>query len=74
MAKRITTVESLKKLISSEDGNMFIRWSRGFAMDSKQGSSRDYQNGSTHNGLSASQINKYWADDEVLFCEKNHTL
>ena len=70
MAKRITSIESLKKIIASEDGNMFIRWSRGFAMDSKQGSSRDYQNGSTHNGLSASQINKYWADDEVWMAKR----
>ena len=70
MAKRITTVEALKKLISSENDNMFIRWSRGFAMDSKQGSSRDYQNGSTHNGLSASLVNKYWAEDDVWMAER----
>ena len=70
MAKRITTIKALKKLIASEQGNMFIRWSRGFAMDSKQGSSRDYQNGSNHNGLSASQVNKFWSDDEVWMAKR----
>ena len=70
MAKRITTIEALKKIIASEQGNMFIRWSRGFAMDSKQGISFDYANGLSHNGLSASQVNKYWADDAMWMAER----
>lgn len=70
MAKRITTIEALKKLIASEQGNMFIRWSRGFAMDSKQGVSRDHQSGSVHSGLSAVEVNSDWATDDVWMAKR----
>ena len=61
MAKRINTIKALKNLISDDSKTLYVRWSRGFRFDSKQGESRDYQNGGTHIGLSAVEVNIYWA-------------
>lgn len=49
--KTIKAVGQLKSLLSTP--GMYVRWSRGPAMDAKQGVSRDYANGGCHNGLSA---------------------
>ena len=62
MAKRINTVKALKNLISSNT-KLYVRWSRGYSFDKKQNVSRDYQNGGTHAGLSAVEVNPYWGLD-----------
>lgn len=64
MAKRINTIKALKKLISDDSKTLYVRWSRGFRFDSKQGESRDYQNGGCHAGLSAVEINSDWVEDD----------
>jgi len=62
--KRINSIKALKEIIGSKGKTLYVRWSRGFAMDSKQGESRDYLNGGTHSGLSAVEINPEWAEDD----------
>ncbi len=64
MAKRINTITGLKKLISS-DQVLYVRWSRGSAMDARQGRSRDYASGEQHAGLSAVLVNPDWTQDDV---------
>lgn len=48
--KLINTFAEILQL--AEQGKLYVRWSRGPAMDKKQGHSRDYVSGSTHSGLS----------------------
>ena len=64
MVKRIGTIETLKSLISNSSETLYVRWSRGFSMDNKQGNSRDYANGGSHSGLSAVEIDPDWVEDE----------
>ena len=62
--KRTNGIKALKKLIGNTDGNLYVRWSRGFAKDLKQGRSRDYLAGGEHAGLSAVKIDPEWSTDE----------
>jgi len=65
--KNLNTIGALKKFINENNESLFVRWSRGPAMDKKQGNSRDYLNGAVHNGLSSVEIKKEWTtDDEWL--------
>lgn len=52
--KTLKTLSDLKN--DRSDKNLFIRWSRGPAMDKKQGVSRDQVSGKYHNGLSAQNM------------------
>ncbi|HVJ68863.1 MAG TPA: DUF6098 family protein [Caulifigura sp.] len=58
--KTIKTPEEIQALLVANPGRVFVRWSRGPAMDRKQGQSRDYQSGGSHSGLSAVQIDEDW--------------
>lgn len=52
------TINSLDEIINlSEQGSLYIRWSRGPAMDKRRGYSRDYISGGHHNGLSCQRVN-----------------
>lgn len=62
--KTITTMKGLKAIVAAGDG-LYVRWSRGPALDRKQATSRDYVYGGEHAGLSAVPVNIDWACDEV---------
>jgi len=58
------TFKSLSQIIeAAKDRKLYIRWSRGPAMDRKQGRSLDQVTGSYHSGLSAQAVR---ADDPEL--------
>lgn len=67
--KRINSMTALKKIISRQPGS-FVRWSRGPAMDARQGRSRDGQSGEAHAGLSAVSINPEWVTDEAWMARR----
>lgn len=52
--KKITSFSEIMEL--AQDAPLYVRWSRGPEMDSKQGTSRDYVSGGRHSGLSCQQI------------------
>ena len=52
--KTITSFTEIMDLANQSP--LYVRWSRGPAMDQNQGSSRDYVSGGRHNGLSCQQI------------------
>jgi len=52
--KTINSFNELMKLASK--GKMYIRWSRGPALDKKQRNSLDYSTYTAHNGLSAQRV------------------
>lgn len=52
----LNQIIELSKKAEANGETMFIRWSRGPAMDKKQGASMDYTNHTKHNGLSAQPV------------------
>jgi len=51
------TLNSLNQIIdAASDKTLYIRWSRGPAMDRKHGKSRDQVSGQYHSGLSAQAV------------------
>lgn len=51
------TFNSLDQIIKTADGkSLYVRWSRGPAIDRKQGQSIDQTNGQRHSGLSAQTV------------------
>lgn len=66
------TIKTLQQIIEmSQDASangetMFIRWSRGPAMDKQQGASLDYNSYQRHNGLSAQPVRH---DDPALLAQ-----
>lgn len=52
--KTINTFAEITEL--SEQGNLYVRWSRGPEADKAQGRSRDYTSGNWHSGLSCQRI------------------
>jgi len=60
----IKTVDALRKVIATANGDLYIRWSRGPKLDRKQGVSRDYVSGYSHAGLSAVPVDADWATDD----------
>ena len=60
----IATFQALRATVETATGDLYIRWSRGAALDRKAKVSRDYVAGQAHVGLSAVQINADWATDD----------
>lgn len=66
IVKTLRTLAAVRQIAEQSDGRAFVRWSRGPALDRKQGKSRDYANGGAHAGLSASQIDcSDWSDAKL---------
>jgi hypothetical protein len=62
--KTLKTLDQIIKLAQTHSGEtLFVRWSRGPALDQKRGYSIDHSSGSRHNGLSADYVR---ADDPEL--------
>lgn len=64
MPATIKTIKALKALINNYPSQLYVRWSRGPSLDRKQGQSRDYLSGGTHNGLSAVPVDRDWTTDD----------
>ena len=62
----VSNIDSVRKLIDDNGGEIFIRWSGGANYDLNEGaSSRDYLNGSSHAGLSAVPLTSDMSDHEI---------
>lgn len=52
------TLKSFAEIVKmAESSEVYVRWSRGPAMDKRRGYSLDYTNYRAHNGLSAQRVN-----------------
>lgn len=63
MARReVQTIDALRQILDQYPDRVFVRWSRGPAMDRRRGVSRDYLNGGVHAGLSAVRVERDWLE------------
>jgi len=68
--KTIKTIEELRELLASNPDSLFVRWSRGPAMDRRLGASRDQISGRVHAGLSAVKIEERWFEDPAWLARR----
>lgn len=62
----IRSIGDLRAAIDENGGKLYVRWSAGPKYDMKPGAvSRDYQNGATHDGLSALELTNDLSDWEL---------
>ena len=53
----MNTVSDFNEIMdSARSSRLFVRWSRGYVMDKKQGASLDQVSGNRHNGLSCQEV------------------
>lgn len=64
MVMMIKTIDALRKIVATSNGDLYVRWSRGPKLDRKRGVSRDYVAGAEHVGLSAVPVDAAWATDD----------